>query len=78
MLITTPYVRFEMVTSSQEFNFNSSGNQPFANISRLRIEDKEDKDFISLELNKSVLNYTLDNADNLNKDVVIIFHTSPH
>lgn len=66
MLITTPYVRFEMVTSSQEFNFNSSGNQPFANMSRLRIEDKEDKDFISLELNKSVLNYTLDNADNLN------------
>lgn len=66
MLITTPYVRFEMVTSSQEFNFSSSGNQPFANISRLRVEDKEDKDFISLELNKSVLNYTLDNADNLN------------
>lgn len=66
MLITTPYVRFEMVTSSQEFNFSSSGNQPFANMSRLRIEDKEDKDFISLELNKSVLNYTLDNADNLN------------
>ena len=66
MLITTPYVRFEMITSSQEFNFSSSGNQPFANISRLRVEDKEDKDFISLELNKSVLNYTLDNADNLN------------
>lgn len=66
MLITTPYVRFEMVTSSQEFNFSSSGNQPFANISRLRVEDKEDKDFISFELNKSVLNYTLDNADNLN------------
>lgn len=66
MLITTPYVRFEMVTSSQEFNFSSSGNQPFANMSRLRVEDKEDKDFISLELNKSVLNYTLDNADNLN------------
>lgn len=66
MLITTPYVRFEMMTSSQEFNFSSSGNQPFANISRLRVEDKEDKDFISLELNKSVLNYTLDNADNLN------------
>ena len=66
MLITTPYVKFEMMTSSQEFNFSSSGNQPFANISRLRIEDKEDKDFISLELNKSVLNYTLDNADNLN------------
>ena len=66
MLITTPYVRFEMMTSSQEFNFSSSGNQPFANISRLRVENKEDKDFISLELNKSVLNYTLDNADNLN------------
>lgn len=66
MLITTPYVRFEMVTSSLEFNFSSSGNQPFANMSLLRVEDKEDKDFISLELNKSVLNYTLDNADNLN------------
>ena len=66
MLITTPYVRFEMVTSSQEFSFSSSGNQPFANMSRLRIEGKEDKDFISLELNKSVLNYTLDNVDNLN------------
>lgn len=66
MLITTPYVRFEMVTSSLEFNFSSSGNQPFANMSLLRVEDKEDKGFISLELNKSVLNYTLDNADNLN------------
>lgn len=66
MLITTPYVRFEMVTPSQEFNFTSSGNQSFADISLLKVEDKEDKDFISLELNKSVLNYTLDNADNLN------------
>lgn len=66
MLITTPYVRFEMVTPSQEFNFTSSSNQSFADISLLKVEDKEDKDFISLELNKSVLNYTLDNADNLN------------
>lgn len=66
MLITTPYVRFEMVTSSLEFNFSSSGNQPFANMSLLRVEDKEDKGFISLELNKSILNYTLNNVDDLN------------
>jgi hypothetical protein len=55
-----------MVTSSLEFNFSSSGNQPFANMSLLRVEDKEDKGFISLELNKSILNYTLNNVDDLN------------
>jgi len=66
MLITTPYVIFEMIVDSSQFNFNSSGNQSFANMSLLNVRDKEDKDFISLELNKSVLNYTLDNVDNLN------------
>lgn len=65
MLITTPYVIFEMIVDSSQFNFNSSGNQSFANMSLLNVKDKEDKNFISLELNKSVLNYTLYNVDDL-------------
>lgn len=67
MLITTPYVRFEMVTSSQEFNFNSSGNQSFADISLFKKSDNDFFNFITLELNKTVLNSEIDAVDDISE-----------
>ena len=54
MLITTPYVRFEMVTSSQEFNFNSSGNQSFADISLFKKSDNDFFNFITFFFTKAL------------------------
>lgn len=70
MLITTPYVRFEMVTSSSEFNFSSSGNQPFADISLFKKSDNDFFNFMTLELNKTVLNSKIDTVD----DISVINH----
>ena len=67
MLITTPYVRFEMVTSSQEFNFSSSGNQPFADISLFKKSDNDFFDFMTLELNKTVLNSKINTVDDISE-----------
>ena len=65
MLITNPYVRFEMIVENAQFNFSSPCNQPFADISLLNDIDKEIDDFMTLELNKSVLNSELDTIDNI-------------
>lgn len=73
MLITTPYVRFEMVTSSQEFNFSFSGNQPFADISLLKKGDNDFFNFMTLELNKTVLNSEIDSIDDISEISHIAF-----
>lgn len=65
MLITNPYVRLEMIVENAQFNFSSPCNQPFADISLLNDIDKEIDDFMTLELNKSVLNSELDTIDNI-------------
>lgn len=67
MLITTPYVRFEMVTSSSEFNFSSSGNQSFADISLFKKSDNDFFDFMTLELNKTVLNSKINTVDDISE-----------
>lgn len=68
MLITNPYVRFEMIVESSQFNFSSSGNQSFADVSLFKKSNNDFFDFITLELNKFVLNSKIDTIDNI-KDI---------
>ena len=70
MLITNPYVRFEMIVESSQFNFSSSGNQPFADVSLFKKSNNDFLNFITLELNKFVLNSEIDTIDNI-KDIGI-------
>lgn len=64
MLITNPSVKFEMINEkSESFDFSSQCNQSFANISLLKNNFNDFFDFMTLELNKSILDSSMQTID---------------
>lgn len=65
MIITNPYVTFEMIVENSHFNFTSPCNQSFADVSLLGTNGKENEEFITSELNKTILNSEYKTIDNI-------------
>jgi hypothetical protein len=64
MLITNPSVKFEMINEkSESFDFSSQCNQSFADISLLKNNFNDFFDFMTLELNKSILDSSMQTID---------------